>query len=75
MVKYATANYVSHYFTIGKTTVQVRTSGQARFSNEQLPSEIINDGKTCDITGILSIYSGSAQLSLVDEPGVSVKIN
>ena len=25
MVKYATANYVSHYFTIGKTSVQVRT--------------------------------------------------
>ena len=75
MVKYATANYVSHYFTIGKTSVQVRTSGFAKFADEKLPAEILNNGKACDITGILSIYSGAAQLSLVDEPGVSVKIN
>ena len=74
MVNYATANYVSHYFTIGKTDIQVRTSGYAKFADEKLDQRII-DGARVDITGILSIYNGSAQFSLVDEPSVSVKIN
>lgn len=75
MVKYATANYVSHYFTIGKTSVQVRTSGFAKFADDVLHYDITDGGHTCDITGILSLYSGSAQFTLVDEPSVSVKIN
>ncbi|MBR4810081.1 MAG: OB-fold nucleic acid binding domain-containing protein [Bacteroidales bacterium] len=74
MVKYATANYVSHYFTLGGTDVQVRTSGYSKFADVQLDDNIFY-GHTCDITGILSIYSGAAQFSLVDEPSVSVKVN
>ena len=74
MYKYAVANYVSHYFTVGSTDVQVRTSGYSKFADEELDLDIIN-GHTCDITGILSIYSGAAQFSLVDEPSVSVKVN
>ena len=73
MVKYATANYVSHYFTMGKTSVQVRTSGYSKFADEKLDGRIAA-GSSVSITGILSIYSGSAQLSLVDEPSISVKI-
>lgn len=73
MVAFATANYVSHYFLIGKTTVQVRTSGYAKFADEVLDERILG-GAPCDITGILSIYNGSAQFTLVDEPSVSVKI-
>jgi len=73
MVKYATANYVSHYFVLGKTDVQVRTSGYSKFADEKLDSRIASGSKV-DITGILSIYSGSAQLSLVDEPSVSVVV-
>ena len=74
MVKYATANYVSHYFRIGKTDVQVRTSGYARFSDTPLDSRLLDGSAKCDITGILSIYNGAAQFSLVDEPSVSVKV-
>ena len=75
MVKYATANYVSHYFTLGGTSIQVRTSGYAKFSDEKLDARILDGSATVDITGILSIYSGAAQFTLVDEPSVSVQVN
>ena len=75
MVKYATANYVSHYFRIGSTDIQVRTSGYAKFADQVLSTAITSQGKTCDITGILTVYSGAAQFTLVDEPSVSVKVN
>jgi hypothetical protein len=75
MIKYATANYVSHYFKVGSVDGQVRTSGDAKFSDEVLDSRLLTGGATCSITGILSIYSGAAQFTLVDEPSVSVKIN
>lgn len=74
MIKYATANYVSHYFRIGKTDVQVRTSGYARFADQKLDSRLIDGSGTCDITGILSIYNGAAQFTLVDDPTTSVKV-
>ncbi len=74
MANYATANYVSHYFNLGKTDVQVRTSGYAKFADEKLDARILSGSKV-DITGILSIYNGNAQFTLVDEPSVSVKIN
>lgn len=75
MVKYATANYVSHYFRIGSTDIQVRTSGYAKFADSVLSPDITAQGKTCDITGILTVYSGAAQFTLVDDPSVSVKVN
>ena len=74
MIKYATANYVSHYFTIGKTSVQVRTSGFSKFCDTGLDSRLLDGTGTCDITGILSIYNGAAQFSLVDDPSISVRI-
>ena len=73
MIKYASANYVSHYFTVGKTNVQVRTSGFAKFCNDELDPKLLA-GSTCDITGIMSIYSGAAQFTLVDVPSESVKV-
>ncbi len=75
MVKYATANYVSHYFTLGKTSVQVRTSGYSKFCDYEVDSRIMDGSATCDIKGILTIYSGAAQFSLIDIPEVSVKVN
>lgn len=79
MIKYAAANYVSHYFYIGKTNVQVRTSGFAKFADESIAESVRTGEKTCDITGIFSIYvssSGtSAQMSLIDPPSESVKVN
>ncbi len=78
MIKYATANYVSHYFKMGSTNVQVRSSGYAKFADTKLDSRILGGSKV-DITGILTIYDGSAQMSLVTAPddadNPSVKIN
>ena len=75
MIKNASANYISHYFKFGSTDVQVRTSGYAKFADVELDPQLISGAKTADITGILTIYSGSAQFTLVDEPSVSVKLN
>lgn len=73
MIKYANGNYISHYFKLGSTNVQVRTSGFAKFADEPL-SEDVRAGKEVSITGILTIYNGAAQFSLVDEPSVSVVV-
>ena len=74
MKKYATANYVSHYFKLGGTSIQIRTSGYAKFADQELDPGVLDGTKTVDITGIMTIYSGAAQFTLVDEPSVSVKV-
>lgn len=74
MIKFATANYVSHYFKVGSTDVQVRTSGYAKFADIELDAALRDGSKKADITGILTIYSGAAQFTLVDEPSVSVVV-
>ena len=74
MIKYANGNYVSHYFKLGSTDIQVRTSGFARFADTQLDPRIRN-GAEVDITGILTIYSGAAQFSLIDDPSISVVVH
>ena len=71
MIKYATANYISHFFKLGKTDVQVRTSGYAKFADTQIAKEIV-DGQPVRITGIVTVYNGSAQFTLVDSPEFSV---
>ena len=75
MIKNASANYISHYFKFGSTDVQVRTSGYAKFADVELDPQLISGARTADITGILTIYNGAAQFTLVDEPSVSVKLN
>ena len=72
MIKFAVANYVSHYFKVGSTDVQVRTSGYAKFADVELDPALRDGSKTADIIGILTIYSGAAQFTLVDEPSKSV---
>lgn len=72
MIKFAVANYVSHYFKVGSTDVQVRTSGYAKFADVELDPTLRDGSKTADIIGILTIYSGAAQFTLVDEPSQSV---
>ena len=74
MIKNATANYVSHYFKLGSTDIQVRTSGYAKFADEKLDAGLTSGAKTADITGIMTIYSGAAQFTLVDAPAESVKV-
>ncbi|MCR5561627.1 MAG: DUF5689 domain-containing protein [Bacteroidales bacterium] len=69
MVKYATANYVSHYFKVGGTStiLQVRSSGYARFSDKEIPADILG-GASVKIKGILTFYDGDAQISLLTAP-------
>jgi hypothetical protein len=69
MIKYATANYVSHYFKFSgtSTTIQVRTSGYAKFSDQLIPAAILG-GSPVQITGILTYYDESAQISLITAP-------
>jgi len=75
MIQFATANYVSHYFKLGSTDIQVRTSGYAKFADTELDPALRDGSKTADITGIMTIYSGAAQFTLVDDPSVSVVLN
>lgn len=69
MVKYATANYVSHYFKVGGTStiLQVRSSGYAKFSDKEIPASVL-DGAAVTIKGILTFYDGDAQISLITSP-------
>ena len=71
MIKYAAANYISHYFNLGSTSIQVRTSGYAKFAASQLAAGIL-DHQPVTITGIVTLYNGAAQISLVDDPSTSV---
>ncbi len=73
MIKYATANYISHYFKLGSTDIQVRTSGYAKFADKVIDEDILA-GAPVDITGIITLYSGAAQFTLVDDPSISVVI-
>ena len=73
MIKYASANYISHYFKLGAMDVQVRTSGYAKFADTKLSAQIL--AKTpVTITGIVTLYNGAAQISLVEDPSISVVI-
>lgn len=77
MIKNASANYISHFFTMGETNIQVRTSGYAKFAGQKLDQKIL-DKAPVSITGIISIYTGSTptgvQITLIDEPSISVVI-
>lgn len=74
MIKYATANYVSHYFSLpGGTTVQVRTSGYSRFSDTPLDENLRSGAAKATITGILTTYNGAAQFTLLNVDGVEVE--
>ena len=73
----AVAVTTSQYFHLGETAVQIRTSGYAKFADTEIDPAIIGDpngqdGALIDVTGILTIYNGAAQFTLVDDPSVSV---
>ena len=61
---------VSQYFKMGKTDVQVRSSGYARFADTELPEEVLDGTETVTLTGILTDYKGAAQFTLIDLDGV-----
>lgn len=72
----ATALTTSHYFHMPKgQAVQIRTSGFAKFADTEIDPAILGDkdastfdGASIDVTGILTIYNGAAQFTLVEDP-------
>ena len=62
---------VSQYFKMGRTDVQVRTSGYARFADTEIPQEVLDGTATVTFTGILTEYKGAAQFTLIDLDGVT----
>lgn len=75
----ATAITTSHYFHMpGGQSVQIRTSGFAKFADTAIDPAILGnpsdrDGALCSATGILTVYNGAAQLALVDENSVKIQ--
>lgn len=67
-----TAYAVSQYFKMGKATVQVRSSGFARFSDEEIDPDVLAGKATVDFTGILTEYDGESQFTLIDLNGVKI---
>ena len=61
---------VSQYFRMGKTDVQVRSSGYARFADTEIPQDVLDGKATVSFTGILTEYKGAAQFTLIDLDGV-----
>ena len=61
---------VSQYFKMGKTDVQVRSSGYSRFADTEIPQEVLTGGASVSFTGILTEYKGAAQFTLIDLDGV-----
>ncbi len=67
-----TAYSVSQYFNMGKTSVQVRSSGFARFADKKIDANVLAGRKKVDFTGILTEYQGEAQFTLIDLDGVNI---
>ena len=55
---------VSQYFKLGSTEIQVRTSGFCKFCDVEIDPAVLSGGKTISVTGILSLYQGSIQISV-----------
>lgn len=66
----STAYSVSQYFKMGRTHIQVRSSGYARFSDINIPQPVLDGSATVTFTGILTEYKGEAQFTLIDLGGV-----
>lgn len=66
------ANYVSQYFKMGGTDVQVRTSGYSKFADYELDPQVLDGIKSMNFTGILTNYRGAPQFTIVDFSECSV---
>jgi len=62
---------VSQYFKMGSTEIQVRTSGYSDFADFEIPSDVLNGSRNINVTGILSLYQGSIQFTLIDENSIT----
>ena len=71
LLKNAYAYAVSQYFKMGSQTVQIRTSGYSRFADTQIDPSVLA-GAPINVKGILTIYKGNAQFTLIDLTGVEI---
>ena len=55
---------VSQYFTMSGKEIQIRTSGYCKFSDKEIPAEVLSGAKTISVTGVLTLYQGSIQLTV-----------
>ena len=67
------ANYVSHYFTMGGVQVQVRTSGYSKFADYKLDEDVLAKKATYSLTGILTNYRGTPQFVILDDSCIKVE--
>lgn len=72
LLKNASAYSVSQYFTMGNTSVQIRTSGYSRFADTEIDPDVLSGKKTIDVTGVITMYQGSIQFTLIDITDVKV---
>ena len=70
---------MSQYFSLGTVPVQIRTSGYAKFADAEIDPEVIGDpasktadGRAIDVTGLMTLYNGAAQFTLIDLDGISL---
>ena len=68
----ASAYSVSHYFKMGGTEIQIRTSGYAKFADTQIDPAILDGSASVDVTGILTTYNDAIQFTLIDLNSVVV---
>ena len=52
---------ISHYFKMGNTRIQIRTSGYSKFADTEIDPEVLAGRASIDVTGILTLYQGSLQ--------------
>lgn len=55
---------ISQYFKMGKTEIQVRTSGYSKFGDYEIPEDVLSGERAIDVTGVICLYQGSLQLTV-----------
>ncbi|MCQ2183813.1 MAG: DUF5689 domain-containing protein [Bacteroidales bacterium] len=55
---------LSQYFKLDGKSVQIRTSGYSKFSDLEIPADVLSGRRTIDVTGVLTLYQGSIQLTV-----------
>ena len=70
----AQAVNVSQYFTSpGGATVAVRTSGYCKFADLEMGKEVFEGKKTVSVTGVINLFHGVPQITVIDENGFVVE--
>ena len=51
-------------------TMAIRSSGYAKFADTEIPPGVVRKIAKIDVTGILNVYDGEPQFTLIDLGGV-----